>query len=83
MQNRKLKNQKNKVTQIRGLMSNKSIVPDSYERLPDIVDALMARDFQSATQLANDVVRDPKLRNSTRVWIPVVKIIIQLARVAS
>jgi len=82
MQTRQLKNQRNKITQIQGLLSNRQIPPESYEKLADVVDALISQNFNLAMQINSSIASNQKLRMVTRNWLPAVKTITSLARIA-
>lgn len=81
MQNRKLRNSRSKITQIQGLLSNRQLTPQSYEKLADIVDALLNKNCNAAMTIQNQIQTDKLLRNTSRTWVPALKDLTNLARI--
>jgi len=81
MQTRQLRNSRNRVTQIQGLLSNRQLTPQSYEKLADVTDALLNRNCNGAMTIQNQINADKNLRNASRNWVPAMKTLTNLARI--
>lgn len=81
MQGRQLRNSRNRVTQIQGLLSNRQLTPQSYEKLADIVDSLLNKNCNGAMNIQNQIQGDKNLRNTSRTWVPALKTLTNLARI--
>jgi len=82
IQNRQLRNIKNKAVQWQGLLSSRQLTPSSYEKLADVVDALQQQNCNLAQQMLTDIQNDRKLRTATRSWLTTLKQLNSLTSVA-
>lgn len=80
MQQRQLKNTRNKMTAMKGLISTRQLTPDSYTKFADVVEALVRRDCNRAMDICSEIQENRSLRAATRNWLPYVKTLTTLVR---
>jgi len=75
---RSLKSHKSRISQLNGLLSNGQVNPNSYEKLANMVDALLQRDIHTAKAEESSVLNNAASRSAARAWLQTLRTLTKL-----